>query len=139
MSTKTDNVISFPVRGKFVDNPPEPPISNKDVADGISQVKFNHINETLATVIPMLFTNLELAGFDFSVDEEEDQDYNVKDGSFIVESVRSMLCKFHDIRHPFQDIAEAVFIKDDEDGSFAVTKNLNLVLEDYDEKGTSES
>ena len=102
-------------------------------------VKFNHINETLATVIPMLFTNLELAGFNFSVDEEEDIDYSVKDGSFIVESVRSMLCKYHNIKHPFQDIAEAVFIKNETDGSFAVTNKLNLDLVDYEEKGTSES
>lgn len=134
-----NNVVKFPIRGKFINNPPEPPLNDEDVATGISMVKFNHINETLATVIPMLFTNLELAGFDFSVDEEEDIDYNVKDGSFIVESVRSMLCKFHNIKHPFQDIAEAVFIKDETDGSFAVTNKLNLDLVDYEEKGTSES
>lgn len=130
MNDSKSNVISFPSRGKFINNPP---ISEEKAAIGVSMVKFNHINETLATVIPMLFNNLELAGFDFSVEDERD-DYNVKDGSFIVEAVRSMLCKFHDIKHPFQDIAETIFIKQD-DNSYKLNKKLDIELEDYEEEG----
>jgi hypothetical protein len=131
MSETKSNVITFPSRGKFINNPP---ISEESAAIGVSMVKFNHINETLATVIPMLFNNLELAGFDFSAEEEE-QDDNVKDGSFIVESVRSMLCKYHNIKHPFQDIAETIFIKE-KDGTFKLTKKLEIELSDYEEEGS---
>lgn len=132
-----DNVIKFPSRGKFIDQP-HTPTTDDEVISSVSLVKINHINETLSTVVPMLFNNLELAGFDFQVEDEEG-DENVKDGSFIVEAIRSMLCKYHGIRHPFQDISEAVFEKQD-DGTYNLTKRLELDIMDVDVlvKGDSE-
>jgi hypothetical protein len=117
------NVIEFPNRGKFGHSLQK---TEKDVAGGISNIKINHINETLALVIPMLFNNIELGGFDLSEDFNE-EDTNIKDGSFVVEAIRSLLCKQYDIKHPFQDIANAVFIQDDQ-GVFKLATELNLKL-----------
>lgn len=132
-----DNVIKFPTRGRFIDHP-NTPQTDDEVVSSVSLIKINHVNETLATVVPMLFNNLELAGFDFQVEDEND-DENVKDGSFIVESIRSMLCKYHGIRHPFQDISDAVFERQD-DGSYNLTKRLELDIMDIDDltRGDSE-
>ena len=40
----------------------------------------DHINETLSTVVPMLFNNMEIAGFDFSVEDEDDDEDGEDDG-----------------------------------------------------------
>lgn len=133
-----DNVIKFPSRGKFTGQQSSP-INDEEVLTNVSMVKINHVNETLATIVPMLFNNMELAGFDFSVEDEND-DENIKDGSFIVESIRSMLFKHYGIKHPFQDIANSVFVRQ-KDGTYSLTKRLEVDIIDIEPliKGDSES
>lgn len=130
---QTNNVISFPNKGNF-QLPVGAPTTDAEVASNVSQIKFNHINETLATIVPMIFSNIELAGFDFIIDED-DYDPNLKDAALIVETLRSMLCKYYSITHPLQDIAEDLFVLQ-EDGSFTITDHLDIDLSDY-EKGNS--
>lgn len=126
-----DNVVQFPRKklsdDKFV------PTSEEEIFDRIEGLKQHHIHETLATVIPMLFANLEAAGFDFM----DETDENFKDGAFIVESVRALLCKQHGLYHPFQEIAENVFLPDtDHEGMLKVVETLNINLKEA-EKGNS--
>lgn len=128
-----DNVIQFPTRSK---NPV--PKDAAEIQLNMNMIKHNHINETLATIIPLLFTNIELAGFDLGmVDEEEEEieDVNIKDGALIVESIRSLLCKLHEMQHPFQTLSEMIFI-DDEEGGLKMIDKLKIVL---NKKGDSES
>lgn len=132
-----DNVIPFP---KNNNNPNTIPLDIEEVDDKIQQLKNHHINETLATVIPMLFSYLESAGFDFgTMDEDEEglDDPNLKDGAFMVEAVRSLLCKHHDMDHPFQIISEKIFEPDlSNKGVFSLAKKLHIEFKDL-EKGNS--
>jgi len=127
MTKHTDNVIMFPNRG----TPPQPVSVEKTTYD-VSMVKMNHINEALETIIPMLFNNITIAGFDI-VPDEEDDDSNLKDNALVVESIRSILCKYYEIKHPLQEVAEEFFFHK-EPGVMAVTKHLDIDLSHFDKE-----
>jgi len=127
MKKQSDNVIMFPSKG----NPP-PQINPEQITIDMKMVKFNHINETLETIIPMLFNNIMIAGFDIFPEEDEDDDNN-KDNALIVESIRSILCKYHGLNHPLQEVAEEFFVPKG-DGVLSVTKHLELDLSQYDKE-----
>jgi hypothetical protein len=126
------NVIQFPSKKPLSEN-----ITEEQVTISVDNIKYNHINETINAIVPMLFHNMELAGFDFAVDEDE-IDLYVKDGSFLVEAIRSMLCKYHDIEHPFQFISENVFVSDG-NGKYSLAGKLDLDLEEFKIQEDSES
>ena len=120
------NVIQFPGINR---NPLV--LQEEKIATDMNSVKLNHIHETLQILIPKLFNDISLAGFDV-VPEEEDDSENIKDSAMIVESIRSLLCKYYDIKHPIQEISDSFFIEG-EDGTITVTKHLDLNLEEYEE------
>jgi hypothetical protein len=129
-----DNVIPFPIKNKI-----PAPADLDEVGEKIAQVKNHHINETLQAVVPILFSYLESAGFDFDVDDEEDviNDPNIKDAAFVVESIRSILCKYHNMDHPFQQISEHIFEPDlTNEGVFSLAKKINITFKSL-EKGNS--
>ena len=129
-----DNVIPFPIKNKI-----PAPVDLDEVSEKIAQVKNHHINETLQAVVPILFSYLESAGFDFDVDDEEDviNDPNIKDAAFVVESIRSILCKYHNMDHPFQQISEHIFEPDlTNEGVFSLAKKINITFKSL-EKGNS--
>lgn len=99
MMKYSNNVISFP---KSSIDPSR--INEEEIEDRLELLKQYHIQETIALVIPNLFNQLEIAGF-LSEDESED----IKDGAFIVESIRSLMSKRYDMYHPFQKIANNLF------------------------------
>jgi hypothetical protein len=119
-----DNVIQFPRKNKQSVIP-----SEEKIATDMNMVKINHINEALQTLIPKLFNDMMVAGFDVVPEEEEDTQ-NLKDSAMIVESIRSLMCKYYDIKHPIQEISESFFIEES-DGTISVTKHLDLNLEEY--------
>lgn len=126
-----DNIIQFPRKYSGEEN--LLPTSEEEVNSKIDLLKYHHIHETLATVIPMLFANLEVAGFDCNDESEE----NLKDGAFVVEAIRSILCKHYGLDHPFQEIAQNVFLPDiDHEGMLKVVEELNIKFKDA-EKGNS--
>ena len=119
-----DNVVQFP---KFN---PRVNLNEEDIEDKISSVKHYHINQTLDTLVPLLFSQLDVAGFNFSLDEDELDPY-IKDGAFVVEAVRSLLCKYYGMFHPFSIIAEEVYTKDNtEPGTLRVVDHLNVRLKE---------
>jgi hypothetical protein len=120
-----DNVIQFPRKNKQSVIP-----SEEKIATDMNMVKINHINEALQTLIPKLFNDMMVAGFDVVPEEEEDTQ-NLKDSAMIVESIRSLMCKYYDIKHPIQEISESFFIEES-DGTISVTKRLDLNLEEYE-------
>ena len=106
-----NNIIQFPNSGRVV------PATNEEVMDRVDTVKYNHVNEALDTIIPRLFSNIELAGFDMTSGENGDLMKTIKDGALIVEAVRSILLKYYDLYHPIQDLAEGLFSRvEDEEG-----------------------
>jgi hypothetical protein len=117
----------FPNPGK-----PHQTVSVEKTTYDVTMVKMNHINEALETIIPMLFNNITIAGFDI-VPDEEDDDSNLKDNALVVESIRSILCKYYDMKHPLQEVAEEFFFHKEE-GVLAVTKHLDVDLSSFDKE-----
>lgn len=126
-----DNVIEFPTRKKQDTEP-----TLETVALNLSMVKMNHINDTLSTILPILFNSISIAGFDVVPSEDDEEPINIKESALIVEAVRSILCKHYDIEHPLQEVADAFFIEKD-DGSITISDHLDINLEKY-EKGIAD-
>jgi hypothetical protein len=128
------NVIQFPKKNAHAKDKDE--VSLQEEIDlRMNTVKYGHINQTLETIIPMLFNNIDLAGFQIVPEYPEDDDPYIRDNALIVESIRSLLCKCYGLTHPFQDLAEKLF-EPNEDGSFTLTKNLNMDFSGFDEAQT---
>ena len=130
--TKESNVIQFPNRGKPVHQAP----SEEEITTNVSLMKLNHIQETLNTLVPMMFNNIELAGFQL-IPEEDEMDENILDSALVVEALRSLLCKHYGMKHPFQKLASELFLPD-AGGGFKMTKALIVEFDEFEE-GNSES
>lgn len=117
----SNNVIQFPktnIRQSEI-------VDIEDITRNVEMMKLYHIQETIANLAPIVFNQLEIAGFGISDEETTD----IKDGAFIIESLRSLMCKYYDIYHPFQQIAESVFSPDDEEeGALRIADSINLEL-----------
>ena len=99
-------------------------------------VKHNHIIETLETIVPMLFNNMDIAGFDIIPSDEDEDDPNVKDCALIVEAIRSLMCKHYMIDHPFQNLSENLFLYK-KNGILTITKSLVIDFEHYESEEES--
>ena len=125
----TAQIISFPVK-----NPRNPRVPPSDVGAqvAVDTMKSQHIHETLLAISPMLFERLHAAGFDFADFKSEEE---LKYGSFLVEAMNSLLCKYYDVYHPFQDLAEKIFVRDEND-EFTIADELNMRFIDTSKKET---
>lgn len=115
------NIIQFPKKNLNQTTT----LTVETIKSNLDDVKLFHINETISAIIPGLLQQMALAGFDVTDDES---DVSIKDGAFLVEAMKSMLCRHHNIQHPFQKIAEEVFINQHEDGSLEIAEELSLNL-----------
>lgn len=119
----SNNVIQFPKKNNNINRDD---VAIEEIARNVSMMKHYHIQETIANLAPIIFNNLEIAGFGISDDEDTEI---VRDGAFIVEAIRSILCKHYGIYHPFQQIADNIFEPDDEEeGALRIVEKLNLKL-----------
>ena len=114
----TAEIIFFPVKNTRI------PPSEIEAQSAIDTMKSNHIQETLIAIAPMLFERLHAAGFDFSSYNSENE---LKYGSFVIESMHSLLCKYYGLYHPFQTIAEQIFVSTD-DQDFTIADELHITL-----------
>jgi hypothetical protein len=118
-----NNVIQFPKKNNN-HNREEAVI--EEITRNVEMMKHYHIQETISNLAPIIFNNLEVAGFNISDEESAEV---LRDGAFIVEAIRSILCKHYNIYHPFQQIADNIFEKDDqEEGVLRIVEDLNLKL-----------
>lgn len=92
-----------------------------EVQPGVKAVKANHIVETLLCIAPMLFHNLELAGFE----------NNGEESMLVIEAVKSLMMKHHGLYHPLQDVAANLFVTDDT-GEVHFAERLELDLDPCD-------
>ena len=119
----SNNVIQFP---KQNNNQNRDEVVIEEITRNVEMMKHYHIQETISNLAPIIFNNLEVAGFGISDDEDPEI---LRDGAFIVESIRSILCKHYDIYHPFQQIADNIFEPDtEEEGVLRIVEKLNLKL-----------
>lgn len=120
--SEANNVIRFPVKPSRM---PDAPQTLEEVDASVDLIKKTHIQDTLEIVVPMLFDNLVIAGFD---PNEQSTDF-LKDGAFIVESIRSLLCKLYDMDHPLQQVASHMFVvNDDVDPSIVIDENIKVLI-----------
>lgn len=124
----TAQIINFPV--KNARPVVVPPASEEDVMAGVDTMKLVHVNETLMAVSQMLFERLYAAGFDFSDFKSENE---LKYGSFLIETLHSLLCKYYNVYHPFQDLADKIFVRD-ENNEFTVVDELHMKFIDTSKK-----
>lgn len=118
---KSNNVISFPK--PYVG--PNQAINGEEITRKMDMMKLYHIQETISNIAPMIFNQLDLAGFDVSDEETMD----IKDGALLVEALRSIMCKYYGMYHPFQQISQSVFLPDQEEiGALKIVDNLNVTL-----------
>ena len=119
----SNNVIQFPKKNNNINRDE---IAMEEIAHNVTMMKLYHIQETITNLAPIIFNNLEIAGFGISDDEDMEI---VRDGAFIIETIRSILCKHYNIYHPFQQIADNIFEPDDEEeGALRIVEKLNLKL-----------
>ena len=124
----SNNVIVFPKKNGSGPSIPLP--SMEDVDRNVEMVKHYHIQETIAHIAPMIFNHLDIAGFDIS----DEDTTTLKDGAFIIESLRSLMCKYHGMYHPFQTIVDNVFQPDaEEEGALRIVDELSITLKKNDE------
>jgi len=105
-----NNVIQFPGSVREI------PKNEEEIIQKVDNIKHLHIQEVLATMVPIIFNQMATAGFDFIDDEETCEANNMKDGAFLVEALRSIMLKHYDIDHPIQTLAENLFNQDENSG-----------------------
>ena len=119
----SDNVIPFPRKTKTTLGVITPPQSMEEVVETVDVVRQAHIQQTLEQVIPMLFDNFALAGF-----QPTDEMAFLKDGALIVEAARSFLNKIYGANHPLQLIADNLFEQIDSEGNLEVSEKVKIVI-----------
>ena len=119
--TQSNNIVTFPKNRKIASETN----TIEDIQNNIDIMRQYHIQETILNVAPILFKQLDIAGFGLMEDEDED----VRDGAFIIEALKSLMYKHYDMYHPFQKIAENIFKEEpDEDGVFEIVDEIALDL-----------
>ena len=107
---QSNNIVVFP---KINKNAKDVEAFVEQVEENLDLVKNYHIQETINNIVPNLFYQLEIAGF--TMDDENIDD--IKDDAFIVESIRSLLCSYYDIYHPFQKLSGKIFYPDEKEAN----------------------
>lgn len=122
-----NNVITFPKEYKG-------PANLEKITENLDMMKQFHIQETIANIAPIIFTQLDIAGFSFNDDETAESAESLKEGAFIVESIRSLLCRHYGIYHPFQDLSDKVFnVEDIETPSLKIVDELQVKFKKTEE------
>lgn len=116
----SNNVLKFPKNrtknGLFPQTPDE-------VNERLDDLKQYHIQESLEVIVPHLFNQIQILGFE----PPEDENIYVKDGSFIVESIRAFLCKIYGVPHPLQMISDNIF-EDRGDEGMVMSDRVKVVI-----------
>lgn len=122
--TQANNVVLFPTRNNKYNGPQ----TIEEVDESMDMVKQFHIQETIETIIPSLFDQLHVAGFQ----PDEDDDI-LKHSAMVVESIRSLLCMLKGIDHPLQLIADNLFIQTSD--GLAVSDKVKIIITPKEGKG----
>lgn len=118
----SNNILQFPhERVRLPSNPA--PSSMEEIEDKVGDFKKIHIQEAIEAIIPLLFNQIQILGFE----PPEDDSVFVKDGAFIVEAIRSFMSKVYGISHPMQLIADSLFVENSEHG-FVLSDRVKVVI-----------
>lgn len=103
---QSNNVVMFPkpYNGPTVEVP-----SIEEINQNTDMMKHFHIQETITNIVPIIFNQLDIAGFELLEEDEDLSQKSLKEGAFIVEGLRAIMCRHYGLYHPFQEIWENVF------------------------------
>ena len=125
---ESNNVIAFPKSNKNI----KKGVSVDEINFNVEQMHLYHVQETIANIIPLIFTQLEIAGF---YQDDETIENEIRDSALFVESLRSMLFKHYGIYHPFQKVSEEVFEKElTKEGALKIVDQLIVDLKEEKEE-----
>lgn len=100
---KESNIIMFP--GMTRNRPPQ---SLEEICRNVELAKTTRIEEVTEIVIVNMFEDLFNNAFDFT-----DRHDTNKDMAFLIEALKSMMCRHNGIEHPFHDLSERYFEADE--------------------------
>ncbi len=120
------NIIQFPPRNNGNPNEiPGLPGNMAEVRANLEAVRHVHINEVTEIIINTLVQQMVTGGFDI-MDEEHQKDF-----AFLIEAIRSSICKASGIYHPFQDVSEKIMEEcGDEPGVLIIADSINVKFQD---------
>ena len=120
--TTSNNVVLFPGTKKD-----RPVMTIEDAEESVVMARHYHIQETIGNIAPIIFTQLEVSGFDIGDEDSVD----LKDGALIIEALRSFMCRSYGMNHPFQKVAEDIF-DIEKDGSMRIVDEVSVSLKKED-------
>lgn len=117
-----NNIVAFPKKSSSRETPQQ---KLEEIQQSVDLMRHYHIQETISHLTPIIFNQLDVAGFGLS----EDGDDDIKDGALIVEALRSYMLKYYDMFHPFQIVAENIFVPDDsQEDALKIAEELSVEL-----------
>ena len=103
------NVIAFPKAKKD-----SPPITMAELEAKVSETRREHIEFLLDETLSFVFSRCYDEGFDLG------QEDCIKTTALVVESLRAGLLNTVGIQHPLHDVAEMMFVEEDNDDKLEV-------------------
>jgi hypothetical protein len=125
---ESNNVITFP-RSRTSQTPQ----SIEEIYTNLDVLKKLHVDETLILMSTMILEQLAIAGFDYS---EEEGDFGAKETIFFLESLQALLMKKYGMNHPFHEIAEKMFLTND-DKTISMRKDVKEFIANMKGENTS--
>lgn len=124
------NVIQFPVVHRGEDT--GVPSSVEEIKAQADNLRHIWINEMCEVMVSTLVQQMEAGGFHIMADEHN------KDFGFLIESVRSALCKTIGMYHPFQEVSEKIMeTHEDLEGVLVIADSISVKFDH--EKNPNES
>ncbi len=117
---KSNNIIRFPSNNQKYN---KKITSRKEADNNLEATQQYYVQQTLNFLTPIIFSQLEVAGF--APDDPEDI-FIIKEGAFILESLRSRMYSHYGMYHPLQKLVDKLFIPDKEDGLLTLADSISI-------------
>jgi hypothetical protein len=116
-----NNVIEFPAREVVEGELTRLPTTTEEARSNVEGVRHIYINDITEVAMSTLVQQCMGAGFDVLNDEYK------KDFGFLIEAIRSSLCRTIGIYHPFQDVSDNILTElDDESGTLKIADSISV-------------
>jgi hypothetical protein len=121
----TDNVVVFPKQKLNT-----PPQSLDEMITNIESFRKDHIENSIAQILPVVFVRMAEEGFDLTLED----DY-IKDSAMIIEAVRSAMYRIMGFDHKLHPVTDAAFVIDGD--NLLKSEVFEYIKQDEDEEELS--
>lgn len=116
-----DNVVAFPRSPLIPEGLPSTPEQAKAT---VELVRHLFINEMTEALVGTLVQQMMAGGFNI-LDVVHEKDF-----AFLIETVRSSLCKTIGLYHPIQDVSDHIMEETDEEGVLRIAESISVKFQD---------